>query len=57
MSLIEEKINDDPPLSSVNILEEEKENDNGNIRDAQPITPDVVLRLPTITDSTSTTRI
>lgn len=52
MSLISEKSNNEnDSLANKNILEEEKENDNGNIKDAQHITPEMVLRLPTITDS------
>lgn len=53
MSLVNEnKSNDNDPVSNKSILEEEKENDNGNIKEAQHITPDMVLRLPTITDRT-----
>ncbi|XP_016837495.1 protein unc-119 homolog [Nasonia vitripennis] len=52
MSLISEKSNNEnDSLANKNILEEEKENDNGNVKDAQHITPEMVLRLPTITDN------
>ncbi|XP_058803478.1 protein unc-119 homolog [Phymastichus coffea] len=51
MSLVNEKSsNDNDSVTNKNILEEEKENDNGNIKETQHITPDMVLRLPSITD-------
>ena len=55
MSLIKEKTNNEnDSLSNKDILEEEKENGNGNVKEAQYITPEMVLRLPTITESMET---
>ncbi|KAJ8680873.1 hypothetical protein QAD02_016660 [Eretmocerus hayati] len=52
MSFIEEKmVNENEVLPNQNILDEEKENDDGNMKGAQYITPEMVLRIPTITDN------
>ncbi|XP_014214349.1 protein unc-119 homolog [Copidosoma floridanum] len=52
MSLTDEKlINESDLLSNKDVLEEEKENDSGNVKDAQHITPEMVLRLPAITEN------
>jgi hypothetical protein len=52
MSLIREsKNNENDSLVNKSIIDDKKENDNGNIKDSQHITPDMVLHLPTITES------
>lgn len=47
MSIVKEKSNDN---ESLNASEEEKDNANGNVEKIY-ISPEMVLRLPTITDS------
>lgn len=53
MSLTDDEKIDNCSLSNDDVLNEEKENDNGNVKDEeqQYVTPDMVLRLPTITES------
>ena len=53
MSLIDENTNNEAgALINSNILEEEKENGNSNLKETlQHITPEMVLALPSITQS------